>query len=247
MDDVLRPDVLIFLLGTFAAAFVHGMVGFAFAIVAAGVWLHALPPAQATALIVAYALIVQGYAVWKLRHSLNASRLAPFVAGTVLGIPIGIATLRWASPTQLRVGAGAILVLYSVYSLARAPLPSAMNAGRVADTGIGVLNGALGGATGLAGLIPAIWTGLRGWTRDEQRAVFQPTAAATFVITILFLSGFGIITQESMRLFALGLPVLAAGSWLGWRYYGRLDEGLFRKAVLMCLLVSGLLLLVPGR
>jgi uncharacterized membrane protein YfcA len=247
MDDVLRPDVLIFLLGTFAAAFVHGIVGFAFAIVAAGVWLHALPPAQATALIVAYALIVQGYAVWKLRHSLNASRLAPFVAGTVLGIPIGIATLRWASPTQLRVGAGAILVLYSLYSLARAPLPSATNAGRMADTGIGVLNGALGGATGLAGLIPAIWTGLRGWSRDEQRAVFQPTAAATFVVTILFLSGFGIITKESMRLFAIGLPVLAAGSWLGWRSYGRLDEGLFRKAVLMCLLVSGLLLLVSGR
>jgi hypothetical protein len=123
----------------------------------------------------------------------------------------------------------------------------ATNAGRAADTGIGVLNGALAGATGLGGLIPAIWTGLRGWSRDEQRAVFQPTAAATFVITILFLSGLGIITQESMRLFAIGLPVLAAGSWLGWRCYGRLDESLFRKAVLMCLLVSGLLLLVSGR
>jgi uncharacterized protein len=247
MDDLFRPDVLIFLLGTFAAAFVHGIVGFAFAIVAAGVWLHALPPAQATALIVTYALIVQGYAAWKLRRSLNASRLAPLVAGTALGIPIGIATLRWASPTQLRVGAGAVLVLYSLYSLARAPLPAATNAGPAADTGIGVLNGALAGATGLGGLIPAIWTGLRGWPRDEQRAVFQPTAAATFIITILFLSGFGIITQESMRLFAIGLPVLAAGSWLGWRFYGRLDEGMFRKAVLMCLLVSGLLLLVSGR
>ena len=247
MDDLFRPEVLIFLLGTFAAAFVHGIVGFAFAIVAAGVWLHVLPPAQATALIVTYALIVQGYAVWKLRHSLNASRLAPLVAGTALGIPIGIATLRWASPTQLRVSAGAVLVLYSLYSLTRAPLPAATNAGRAADTGIGVLNGALAGATGLGGLIPAIWTGLRGWPRDEQRAVFQPTAAATFVITILFLSGFGIITQESMRLFAIGLPVLAAGSWLGWRCYGRLDESLFRKAVLMCLLVSGLLLLVSGR
>src|SRR5262245_47627218 len=247
MDDLFRPDVLIFLLGTFAAAFVHGIVGFAFAIVAAGVWLHALPPAQVTALIVAYALIVQGYAVWKLRHSLNASRLTPLVVGSALGIPFGVAALRWVSPSHLRVGVGAILVLYSVYSLTRARLPLATNAGRIADTGVGILNGALAGATGLGGLIPAIWTAMRDWPRDEQRAVFQPTAAATFVITILFLSGFGIITQESMRLFAIGLPLLAAGTWLGWKYYGRLDEDAFRKAVLVLLLVSGLLLTISGK
>jgi uncharacterized protein len=247
MDDVLRPDVLIFLVGTFAAAFVHGIVGFAFAIVAAGVWLHAMPPAQVTALIVAYALIVQGYAVWKLRHSLNASRLTPLVVGSALGIPFGVAALRWVSPGHLRVGVGAILVLYSVYSLTRARLPLATNAGRIADTGVGILNGALAGATGLGGLIPAIWTAMRDWPRDEQRAVFQPTAAATFVITILFLSGFGIITQESMRLFAIGLPLLAAGTWLGWKYYGRLDEDSFRKAVLVLLLVSGLLLTISGK
>ena len=247
MDDLFRPDVLIFLLGTLAAAFVHGIVGFAFAIVAAGVWLHVLPPAQATTLIVAYALLVQGYAVWKLRHSLNASRLAPFVIGSALGIPIGIAALRWVHPSHLRTGVGVLLVLYSVYGLTRARLPAVPDAGRTADTSVGVLNGVLGGATGLAGLLPAIWSSMRGWPRDEQRAVFQPTAAATFVITILFLSGSGIVTQESIRLFAIGLPVLATGTWLGWRCYGQLNEDSFRRIVLIFVLLSGLLLVLPGK
>jgi hypothetical protein len=44
----------------FAAAFVTGLAGFAFAIVAASVWLHFFPPTQCTVLIAAFALIVQG-------------------------------------------------------------------------------------------------------------------------------------------------------------------------------------------
>ena len=38
----------------------YGLAGFAFAIVAAAVWLHFLPPAQSTVLIAAFGLIVRG-------------------------------------------------------------------------------------------------------------------------------------------------------------------------------------------
>src|SRR5580692_9252437 len=71
MPELLSIEVAIFLCGTFAAAFVTSLSGFAFAMVAAAIWLYALPPPQASALIAAYALIVQGYAVWKLRRLLD--------------------------------------------------------------------------------------------------------------------------------------------------------------------------------
>ncbi len=80
-------DLAIFLIGAFAAAFVTGLVGFAFGMVAAGIWLHALTPTQTTMMIFAYALLVQGYAVWKLRHAIVLSRLLPFVIGSAFGIP----------------------------------------------------------------------------------------------------------------------------------------------------------------
>ena len=57
------------------AAFVLGLVGFAFGIAAAGIWLHALMPAETTSLIAAYALLVQRHATWKLRRALNVRRL----------------------------------------------------------------------------------------------------------------------------------------------------------------------------
>jgi uncharacterized protein len=115
-------------------------------------------------------------------------------------------------------------------------------AGRAADGAVGVLNGVIGGATGLAGIVTVIWTSMRGWSRDEQRAVFQPTGVASFLMIIVAFGGIGIITADTLRLFLFGLPVLIIGTWLGWMLYGKLDEGAFRKIVLVLLLVSGVAL-----
>ena len=239
MPELLSVEIAIFLCGTFAAAFVTSLSGFAFAMVAAAIWLYALPPALASALIAAYALLVQGYAVWKLRRLLDPHRLMPFILGTALGVPLGVAILRWTSPIYLRVGVGLLLILFSLYNLARPKLPQMKQAGRVAGGAVGVLNGVIGGATGLAGIVTVIWTSMRGWSRDEQRAIFQPTGVASFLMIIVAFGGIGIITIDTIRMFLLGLPVLAVGTWLGWMLYGKLDEGAFRKVVLVLLLLSG--------
>ena len=47
-----------------------------------------------------------------------------------------------------------------------------------------------------------------------------------------------------MWLFLLGLPALLAGTWVGLRLYGRLDEAGFHRIVLILLLVSGVSLLL---
>jgi uncharacterized protein len=67
MDGLQALDLALFAAGAFAAAFVTGIAGFAFGVVAAAVWLHVLTPVQAAALIVVFGLIVQGWSVWKLR------------------------------------------------------------------------------------------------------------------------------------------------------------------------------------
>jgi uncharacterized membrane protein YfcA len=61
--DLTLVELLSYLAATFAASFVAGLAGFAFGLVAAAIWLHMLTPLQATSLIVAYGLIVQGHAV----------------------------------------------------------------------------------------------------------------------------------------------------------------------------------------
>jgi uncharacterized protein len=244
MEDAGSFALAIFVLGTATAAFVTGLAGFAFGLVAAAIWLYALTPIQTTTLIVLYGLLVQGYAVWKLRRNINVSRLAPLIIGSAIGVPVGILVLRWVPPGTLRTAIGLLLIVFSLYNLVRPALPSAKQAGRLADAGAGFINGLVGGATGLAGIVVVIWSSLRGWSRDEQRAAFQPTGVATFFITLIGLGGIGAINTASLQLFAIGLPALAIGTWAGWKLYGKLDERKFRVAVLVLLLLSGVALVM---
>src|SRR5207249_3113292 len=87
---------------------------------------------------------------------------------------------------------------------------------------------------------------LRAWPKDVQRAVFQPVIIATSAMTVISLGASGAFAADTVKLFLLGLPMLLAGTWVGMKLYGRLDEASFRKIVLILLLVSGIFLVVPG-
>ena len=234
----------LFLLAAFIGGFASGLAGFAMGFIASGIWLHILTPLQTTTLIVGYGLLTQGYGVWKLRRALTWRHVAPFVIGGVIGVPIGTLLLTHVNPAYLRSGVGLLLVMYGVYGLtqpALKPLPANVSA----DAGIGFANGMLAGLTGLPGFIITIWCQLRGWTKDLQRAVFQPVMFAAIVMNVISLTVAGAVTAETLRLYLLGLPAMAAGLWVGFELYGKLDDAAFRKVILVLVLIAGLGLIPP--
>jgi len=235
----------LFLLATFVGSVVSGLAGFAMGLVLSSIWLHILTPIQTATLIVGYGLLTQSYAIWKLRHALSWRNVAPFIIAGAVGVPIGAMLLIYINPAYLRTGVGLLLVLYSTYSLAR-PAFKPVQFGLPADVGIGFFNGLLGGLTGLTGIIVTIWCQLRGWPKDVQCTVFQPVNLAAIVMSAVSVSIAGTVTAETVKLYLLGLPLLLAGMWSGFKLYGKLDEAAFRKVILMLLLVSGLALIVPA-
>ena len=236
----------LFLLTTFVGGIVTGLAGFAMGLVVSGVWLHILTPAQTAALIVGYGLLTQSYNIWKLRHALRWRTVAPFITGGVVGVPAGALLLSYANPAYVRSGVGVLLIAYSTYFLVR-PHFKPMHPGIAADFGIGILNGVLGGLTGLAGPFITIWCQLRGFSKDHQRAVFQPVILSAFALTAISLAVAGTVTAELVRIYLYGLPPLAVGLWLGLKLYGHLNEDTFRKVILVLLLFSGMALIVPFR
>jgi uncharacterized membrane protein YfcA len=237
----------IFLFSTFAAALVSSLAGFAFAPIVAAIWLHILTPVETVTLIAGFGLIVQSIGVWKFRHALDWGRLAPFLIGALLGIPLGVAILRWADVQQVKMAVGIILVLFSLYSLMRPSLAPVRGGGKLLDGVVGFVNGVLAGVAGIPGILVVMWTTLRRWPSDAQRIVFQSLALASFAMIALLLGGSGAITAETVKLFFLGLPALFAGIWLGLRLYGRLNQDNFRRIVLVLLLLAGVLLVIPIR
>jgi uncharacterized membrane protein YfcA len=232
----------LFLLAAFMGGFASGLAGFAMGFIVSGIWLHVITPVQTATLIIGYGLWTQGYGVWKLRHSLAWRSVAPFLIGGAIGVPIGTLLLTYTDPAFLRSGVGLLLVLYGIYGLTQ-PQFKPWHVGIAADTGVGFLNGVVCGLTGFPGLVITIWCQLRGWKKDVQRAVFQPVMLGAIVVTAISLTAAGALTADTVKLYFLGLPVLLAGLWLGFKLYGKLDDVAFRKLILFLLLGSGLALI----
>jgi uncharacterized membrane protein YfcA len=206
----------LFLFGAFIGGLASGLAGFAMGVVVSGIWLHIIPPVQTTTLIVGYGLLTQGYAVWKLRHALNWRRVIIFIITGAIGVPIGTFLLTYFDPSFIRTGVGVFLVLYSTYSLAR-PVFRPVQAGQLTDAIIGFFNGMLGGLAGLPGIIVTIWCQLRGWSKDEQRTVFQPVNLANIAMSMVALSVAGAVTTDVVKLYLFGLPLMLAGLWSGFK------------------------------
>jgi len=240
------PATAFFLLATFLGGFTTGLTGFAAGLVASGIWLHLITPMQTAVLIASYGVVNQAYGIWKVRHALRWQRILPFVVGGAVGVPLGAYLVTYMNPAHLRFGIGVFLIVYSVYNLARPSLkPIASNL--PTDVGVGILNGLLGGLTGLGGVIITIWCQLGGGPKDAQRAVFQPVLFITMsMTTITFAVSGHLFSSDILKLFLLGLPALLAGLWVGVILYGKLDDTAFRKAILLLLLVSGFSLVLPA-
>ena len=237
--------LILFLTAAFFGGLISGLSGFAMGIVVSGVWLHFISPEQNAALVVLSGLVTQGSGIWRVRHSLNWRRVAPFIVGGAIGVPLGTAALITLDPAKLRIGIGVLLLVFGLYGLMR-PAFKSVQSGTAPDLGVGVANGLIGGLTGLGGIAITVWCQLLGGPKDAQRAIFQPVMFATFAMSAISLGVAGTYTIETIKLYVLALPVLVVGLWCGLRLYGKLDDAGFRKVILLLLIASGVSLLVPA-
>ncbi|MGD9843847.1 MAG: sulfite exporter TauE/SafE family protein [Variibacter sp.] len=235
------PALSMLWLGAFVGAVASGGAGFAFAITAAAIWLHILDPIRAALLLLAGSLLLQLFTIWPLRHHIDRRRLSPFLIGGLIGIPIGVALLAHTRADIVKGTLGVFLTLFGIYGLAAPRLPLITGGGRGADAAVGFAGGILGGLGGYSGVLPTIWTQLRGWSKNEARGVYQPFIVVAQFVTLVML-GFITFDKVAVWLFVLTLPPLVLGTWIGWTIYGRLDERRFRQMLAVLLVVSGLTL-----
>jgi uncharacterized membrane protein YfcA len=179
-------------------------------------------------------------ALHRLRQSFDWRGVSPSLAGGVLGLPFGIMALQVASASLLRVTVGIFLVAYALVQLSAIRNWSVGTwGGWRADMAIGGGGGFLGGFAGLSGPLPLIWLQLRGGPSTRQRMTYQP-----FNLIILALAGLGMllagqIDGSVVRAVAWCLPVTVLGTWIGLRLYSAAGEALFKRIVLILLLISG--------
>jgi len=238
--------VAIVVIGAAVAGFVQGLSGFGFSLVAMSFWAWTIEPRIAAVVAVSGALTGQVLAAVTVRRGFHAARLLPFVAGGLLGTPLGILLLPRLDPTSFRAFIGAVLAIWCPVMLFAANLPRITVGGRLADACAGLIGGVMGPLGGATGAIPTLWCTLRGFDKESQRAVIQNFNLATLAATFLGYLATGVVTRELLPLLAIVVPAILLPVLLGARLYIGISDLAFRRIVLGLLTASGVAMLVSS-
>ena len=235
-------DALIVLAGAFAGGFVSGLAGFGLGLVALGFWLHAVSPAEATALVAFCSVLAQAQTLPAIWHAIAWRRVGPMLLAGLAGVPLGAVLLSRLDMQAFRFGTGLFLIAFSAFLLLARAQPAIRWGGTAANAAVGFVGGVMGGLAGLSGPAPTAWATLRGWSKHERRGVFQPFNLVILGAVALWSLFSGRATTALGLLAAVALPGTFAGALLGAAAYRRLSDRRFHEVVLVLLALSGLTL-----
>jgi len=97
------------------------------------------------------------------------------------------------------------------------------------DALAGALGGLTGGLCGFPGAFVTIWCGMRGWTKEAQRAIYQPYILAMQLAALACL-GFQAPGAIAAEAFVVYVPLALVAASLGLAVFRRLSTRQFALA-----------------
>ena len=240
-DPVIFQSLLLF--GAFFAGLVQGATGFGSGIVLNAFWLHILEPSAAISLNIVSCLFVSALPIYKLRKTLDFSKLKSFVFFGVIGIPTGLLILTMIDPSIFKTTVGFILVIFSIWKFKSKDILINFKSNPALDKLIGFISGILGGFAALGGILPTIWVNLQRLPKNTQRGTYEPFIFITSIAAVISFYFAGFLTLDIFYNFLKAFPALMLGSWIGIKIYALINEALFRQVILGLIFLAGLVLL----
>lgn len=227
-----------FLLVVLFSAFQQTLTGFAFALVFMPVATAIFGLQRAAPLVAFVAITLYAVNLYRYKSALRGPEASRLGLAAAAGVPVGIWALVNVSETAIKLGLGLVLAGYAVYSLVK-PAVRPLPASRWVYV-VGFLSGCLGGAYNVPGPPVVIYGALRGWPKDEYRAVLQAIFLLTATLTVASHVLAQHVTLSTLALYALSLPALLLGVCVGARFDARVNKDLFRQLVTAMILALGI-------
>ena len=239
------PDTLHIVLTSLVlmcAAFVIGAIGFGFGLTTSPILLLFLDPQTVVIVINVVAILAFSLVLVETREHFRNRELAPMGIAAVLGTPIGVFALSTLDPSALRIIIGILVLVLTAMVVInpewRVPYP------RVAGPILGLISSAFTTGLAIGGPILVLFFLGRGMDRQGVRA------SMAFFFTIMYIAaaiGYaiqGLFTTERLILIVAAVPAVAIGYWIAVRLTGRMNERIFRPAVVGIIFVSSLVVIV---
>ena len=233
----MNSTLILTMLAIFLGAFTQSLTGFGMGLVAMAVLPPLLGLHTATPLVALTGIVLETMMLARYRESLHIGSIWRLLAASLTAIPFGVVFLRQLDERIALSVLGAVIAGYSIYALGGFRLPELRHSLWAWLTGL--LSGLLGGAYNTSGPPVVIYGNCRRWSPQEFKSNlsgFFIVNSLTVVTTHLVSGSFtpGVMSYFWWILPALGLGFLAGQSLDRW-----LNPEVFRKIVLVLLIILG--------
>ena len=219
----------------FMGSTLNSLSGFGFALVTVPLMAVAVGPKEAVVLSAIVGLFSNSGVAVRYRADTDRPVAARLLAGSVVGMPLGLLVLQRIDEDPLKV-AIALVVLATAGLLAAGWTPPPPT--RAVDVGAGFLSGVLNTSIGISG--PPVVLLLQ--AKGTRKASFRATIATLFAIAgviALVLFAIGDRYTRSVWLAAVvALPAWPLGWLLGATLHRRVPEERFRVLVLVLMVIT---------
>jgi len=237
----MNPNIAVAII-VFLAIFTQAIAGSGLALIAMPLLVGILEPLTAASLVALMAITTQLIMLARYRQSLQVNGLWRLMVGSLVGIPIGIYALSQLDERVILTALGLVLITYVVISLFTLPLPPFHNPNW--GYGFGFISGLLGGAYNTGGPPFVIYGLSQKWEPQHFKANLQLLLMVNSVSVVIAHFFAGHYTSEVLQNYLLALPMILLGALTGFWIDRYINEAVFRKIVLVVLLVIGLRMLL---
>ncbi len=232
------------MIGAFA---VRSAAGFGAVLIAVPMLAFILPVSSAVSVATALTALTSVRHISRDWRQIALRQFALLAVYSLIGIGVGFCFIKVLDENALRRGLGIFLIVYSIYALWTSGAPPRFSArwhnALAAAAGIaGGFVGALFG--GGVGPIYVIYFNALRLERDVFRVTLTTVALVGGLARIAGYASFGFYGRSTLALVAVGLPMMAIGSWLGNWLAVSLNPRVFGWFVGGLVLLSGVALLV---
>ncbi len=232
--------ITIFIIIAFSS-FVQTASGFGIALISTPLLINLVGIEITAPLVALIAMLCRVVMLIHYHESFNFNEVWRLMLTAMLGIPFGFFIYISMNKHTVEVLLGVIIVAYAVWSLISPKVPP-MTDNRWAY-GLGFVAGVLGGAYNMGGMPSVIYGTGRRWSPKTFKGNLQLVALVTGTLIIFTRGASGEYTPDVLGLLLIGAPATVFGAIIGFWSDHYLRGQIFRRGVLLLMLVIGLDLL----
>jgi uncharacterized membrane protein YfcA len=225
----------------FFGFFVQTVVGFAGSLIALPILLLSIALPDAIAYISIFYIFSSIFLINKEWKNIDFSIISKLAIPTIIGVVIGILVLAFTNPILLKKGLGIFIIIYVMYA---ALIKSDFKVGRKFVAMLGILGGFFSGVFSTGG--PLYVISVKNMAIDVKtfRATMIGIMGLITLVRIPMLSVSGILTLAHWKVALIIFPVFLLAQYAGKLVYSKINEFYFKKALLVLLVFSGIVLII---